>query len=188
MSIENCFDRFFSAEKKSRPKKMTDFFRSDFFRREIFFAAKILCSRKNTLLLRGFQLHATRATRSTARLMCKKRRKTWLLIIFHWFLMILHWFFVISGTQTNVLKNSPGPRKSRPSRVQAVGSPSSVGVRIKTGYLGLPTWRDLSRKLVFRKNYKIFYFLAHLASGRYIAGFKQWALVENAILDTQFLF
>ena len=36
------------------------------------------------------------------------------------------------------------------SQLPARISPSSDGVEIKTGYVGLPTRRDLSRRLVFR--------------------------------------
>ena len=43
-----------------------------------------------------------------------------------------------------------GSQNSRVSQLPARISPSSDGVEIKTGYVRLPTRRDLSRRLVFR--------------------------------------
>ena len=45
-------------------------------------------------------------------------------------------------------------QKSGPGQVPARISPSSDRVEIKTGYVGLPTRRVLSRRLVFRLNRK----------------------------------
>ena len=55
-------------------------------------------------------------------------------------------------TDIKVIKKYFGVQNSRPSRLPAVVSPSSVGVRIKTGYVGWPSRRVLSRELVFEAN------------------------------------
>ena len=49
-----------------------------------------------------------------------------------------------------VLKNLKRVQKCRPGQLLVRISPSSDGVEIKTGYVGLPTDRDLSGSLVFR--------------------------------------
>ena len=53
-----------------------------------------------------------------------------------------------------VLKSLEWVQKSGPGQLPARISPSSDGVEIKTGYVGLPTQRVLSRRLVFRVNRK----------------------------------
>ena len=53
-----------------------------------------------------------------------------------------------------MLKIPNGRQKSRPAQLPVRISPSSDGVEIKTGYVGLPTRRVLSRRLVFRADRK----------------------------------
>ena len=60
-----------------------------------------------------------------------------------------------SRSRSAVLKKIGGSQNSRVSQLPARISPSSDGVEIKTGYVGLPTQRVLSRMLVFRVNSKI---------------------------------
>ena len=57
-------------------------------------------------------------------------------------------------TPQGVLKSLERVQKSEPGQLPARISPSSDGVEIKTGYVGLPTRRVLSRRLVFRVNRK----------------------------------
>ena len=77
-------------------------------------------------------------------------------MIFIDFLMIFddfHWFSVVfDACAQNVYKIQNRDQKSRPGQLPVRIFPSSDGVERKTGYVGLPTHRVLSREQLFETN------------------------------------